>query len=118
MQHLEADRRAAQVAGQQRGRRRQPPPGAGPAQGHPLGVDAERAGLGVQERQRGVAVVQAGRVRVLGGQPVLDRHHDRAGVDGHERRAGVLGLDAADDEAAAVDHARCPAPATAADPGR
>ena len=55
------------------------------------------------ESQRGIAVVQGGRKGVFGGQAVLHRHHHRPGVDGHHGRAHVLGCDAADDEAAAVD---------------
>ena len=114
LQQLEAHRRAAAVAGKQGGRGRQPTPGAGPGQRHPLRVDAQRVRLGVQVRQRGVAVVQAGRVGVLGRQAVVDRHHDGAGVDGHHGRAGVLGLDAADHEAATVDHHDAGPPASAA----
>ena len=104
LQELEADRWAASVAGQQGRRRREPTPGARPGQRHPIGVDAQRVGLGVQVRQRGVTVVQAGRIGVLGRQAVVDRHHHGAGGHGHLRRAGMLGLDAADHEATAVDH--------------
>ena len=94
----------AEVAGQQCGGRRQPAARARPHERHPVRVHAERVRLGVQVGQRGVAVVQAGRVGVLGSQPVLDRDDDRPGVDRGHGGTAVLGLDAADHEPAAVDH--------------
>ena len=118
MQHLEANRRAAAVTGEQRGGRRQPTAGARPDQGHPLGVDAERSRLGVQTyRQRGVAVVHAPPDRAARGpggtRPTRRRRRCRRPPWPRPAcSASMLPID----EAAAVDHddARRPCPAVAA----
>ena len=57
-----------------------------------------------EEPQGAVTIVQTGRKRMFGGQAVFDRDHDGTGLDGRHGGAGMLGLDAADDEAPAVDH--------------
>src|ERR1700761_5684242 len=49
-----------------------------------------------------LGVVQPGRERVLGGQPVADRHHPGAGHVGHPAGQRVVGLHVADGPAAAV----------------
>ncbi len=103
MEDLEAQRWPAAIAGQQRGGGRQPSPGTGADHGDAGRVDTERGRLVVQGAQRGVAVVQPGRVGMLGGEAVVDRDDHRAGVDGHHGRPDVLRLDAAHDEPAAVD---------------
>ena len=102
-EELEAQRRAAAVAGQQREAGGESAAGALAVDADPLGVDAQLAGRGVQPPQRGVAVLDPGRERVLGGEPVLDRHHHDAEVAGEGDRAGVLHRHRPDDEAAAVD---------------
>jgi predicted methyltransferase MtxX (methanogen marker protein 4) len=53
--------------------------------------------------ERGVAVLDRGGVGALGCEAVLDRHHHDAELVGEPYRVGVLHLDAADGEAAAVD---------------
>ena len=75
---LEAQARAAPVAGEQRQPGREPAAGAPAVDRDPGGVDAELVGVVVQPHQRGVAVLDPGRERVLGRQPVLDRDHDHA----------------------------------------
>ena len=104
VQHLEAERRAAEITGQQGRRRGQPASGTGAEQRQAGRIDPELVGRPGEEHQRAVAVVQAGRERVLGSQPVLDRDHHRSRLDRRGGRARMLGLDAADDEPAPVDH--------------
>ncbi len=79
LEQLEAQGRAAAVARQQRGGGRQATAGGAPAHPDASGVDTELGGVGCEPHQPGVAVVQTGGVRVLGGQAVLDRHDH--GVD-------------------------------------
>jgi hypothetical protein len=66
-------------------------------------VDAQLGRVLGQVGQRGVAVLQPGREGVLGSEPVLDRYDDRLRGGGELPGPGVLAVDAADDEAAAVD---------------
>jgi hypothetical protein len=75
-QRLEAQARPAQLAGQQCQRRSKPAAGALARHPDQLGVDAELRGVVGDPPQRGVAVLERGRVGVLGRQPVVDREHD------------------------------------------
>ena len=47
--------------------------------------------------------MQGRREPVLGGEAVVDRHHDGTGIGGHEHRPDMLRLDTPDDEPPAVD---------------
>ena len=58
LQHLEAEGGTAEVTGQQGHGGRQATPRTRSHDGHPVAVDAQRAGFGMQPGQRGVAVVQ------------------------------------------------------------
>ena len=79
-----------------------PAPGAVPADRDPVRVDAELGGVLGRPGQHGVGVVQGGRERVLGGQPVAHRDHHHAGAVGDPGGPRVLGVQVAHDESAAV----------------
>ena len=80
-----------------------PPPALWPPTAMRAGIDAECGRVGVHPLQGGVAVVDRGRERVLGSQPVLGRDDDRIEVAGDLGGEAVLHVDGADDETAAVD---------------
>ena len=104
---LEAERGPPAVASQQREPGRESAARAAAVDRDAVGVDAELVGLLVQPGQRGVAVLETGGEGVFGREPVLDRHHDHAELARQRRGAGVLGVDAADEEPAAVDVDDC-----------
>jgi len=64
--------------------------------GHPARV------LGPHPAQDLFGVIQARRERVLGREPVIDRHHARTCRVGHAAAQRIVRLDVADDPAAAV----------------
>ena len=80
-----------------------PPPALAPSRARRSVSTPSSLGVVEEESQGAVTIVQPGGERVLGGEAVLDRDHDRTGPDGRRGGAGVLGLDAADDEAPTVD---------------
>ena len=102
-QELQAQPRAAAVAGQQRDARGQAAARALAADRDPVGVDAELVRVLGDPHQRGVAVLERGRERVLRGEAVVDRDHDRTDLGGDPAAVGVVEVEAADHEAAAVE---------------
>jgi hypothetical protein len=73
-QQLEAMRRAPAVTSRQRDGRCQSRAGALAGHAQPLEIDPQLGGVRPCPQQCGVAVVEAGRERMLGGQPVVHRH--------------------------------------------
>ena len=80
-----------------------PPPALCPITPRRAGSTPSARGLVREPDERGVAVLDAGRERVLGSETVLDRHHHGARRVGGAERARMLELDRAEAEAAAVD---------------
>src|SRR3546814_2874391 len=66
-------------------------------------VDAEVLGVLYGPAQRGEAVVERGGRLVLGGEAVVDRHHDGARAVGEGPAGGIGGGDVADHPATAVE---------------
>ena len=102
-QELQAQPRAAAVASQQRHARGQAAAGALAADRDPVGVHAELRGVLGHPHQGGVAVLERGRERVLRRQAVVDGDHDRTDLGGDPAAVRVVQVEAADDEAAAVE---------------
>ena len=101
--HLEADRRAAAVPGEQRKGDRQAAPGAAAVDGQAVRVEAEVGGVARHPHQAGVAVFDRRRIRVLRGQAVLHGHDHRVDVLADHGRDRVLAVDVPQDHPAAVD---------------
>jgi hypothetical protein len=80
-----------------------PAPGAAAADREALAVEVELAGLLGDRAEREEAVLQAGGVRVLGRQPIVDADDRAPGLErvAHARR--VLGVEVAGAERAAVE---------------
>ena len=82
--------------------RREVRPGRVPADREPLGVAAERLGVRARPRGRREGVLEAGRERMLGRQPVVDREYGVATLVGERPREVVVRLEVAEHPAAAV----------------
>ncbi len=101
-QHLAADLRAALVAGAQGHHGGQVAAGAVAADRDARSIAAEVAGMLGRPAQGGEAVVRRGGEGVLRRQAIVDRHGDAAGLHGEDPRHLVVGVQVAQDEAAAV----------------
>src|SRR6266851_772413 len=101
--HLEADGRAAAVAGEHRHGDGEAAPGAAAVDGETVWVDAEFGGVAGQPYQAGVAVLGRRGIGVLRGQAVLDGDDHRIDMLADRRRDRVLTVDVAEDHAAAVN---------------
>jgi len=101
-EQLVGDLGAAALAGQQRDGSGEVAAGAVAADGQAGGITAELAAVLGDPLDRGVAVFETGRESELGGEAVLDRDDDAGGQVGEGPAGVVVGLDAADDPAAAV----------------
>ncbi len=69
--------------------------------------------MGSDPLRHGPAILERGRELVLGGKPVVHRDDDALGPGGEAARDHVLGIEIADDEAAAMeigDHRKRPCP--------
>ena len=101
--HLEADRRAAAVAGEHRGGDGKAASRAAAVDGEAVRVKAELGGVARHPQQAGVAILDLRRMGVLGRQAVFDGDHHRVDVlaDGGGDR--VLAVEVAQDHAAAMD---------------
>ena len=102
-EHLGGQGRAVLVAGPQRHPGGQAAARAGPGDRQPGRVIAELGGLGRGPEQAGVAVVERGRVRMLGGHPVLHADHHGVQVGDPVQRLRDAGPPVREDHAAAVD---------------
>ncbi len=102
-QELIRDPRAAPVAGEQAGDRREVAAGAVAADGEPRRIDPERRALPGDPGGRGEAILDRGREFVLGRQAVVDRDDGAAGGIGEMAAERVVRFDIADDPAAAVE---------------
>ena len=80
-----------------------PPPALSPPTAIRSGSTPSSAGVLRDPDQGGVAVLEPGRERVLRRQAVVDGEHHRADLGGDPPAVGVVEVEAADDEAAAVD---------------
>ena len=87
LQRLEADRRSAAVAGHQRDGRRERTAGTPAHDGDPRPIHPELGRVRVDPEQPGVAVLDAGRERMLGRQPVIHGDDDSAGFRGDAARS-------------------------------
>ena len=96
------ERGPAVVAGQVRHHRGEVAAGRVAGDGDPVRVAAQLGGVLGDPLQRGPAVVHPGRERMLGGEPVVDGHHDGLGADGVRAGDGVVGVQVAEAEPAAV----------------
>ena len=103
-QDLERERRAARVARAQRAHRREVAARAVAADGDPRRVAADLRRVRDRPVERGPAVVERRRKRMLGREPVVDRHHDRARRVRELASDPVELLDVPDDPTAAVQH--------------
>ena len=70
--------------------------------GDPVRVAAQLRGVFADPPQRGPAVDHAGRERMLGGQPVVDGHHDGIGTDGMRAGDRVVGVEITERKTPAV----------------
>ena len=71
------------------------PPAESPATAIRVRVTAQLGGMLAHPLQSGPAVVDPGRVRMLGGEPVVDGHHDGLGADGVRAGDVVVGVQVA-----------------------
>ena len=78
------------------------PPAESPATAIRVGIAAQLGSVLADPPQRRPRVVDALRERMLGRQPVVDRHHDGLGADGVGARHRVVGVQVADRPASAV----------------
>ncbi len=106
MQVLEADRRAAPVAGEQGEPGGEAGPGAVAPQGDPVGPQTVGGGAAGDPLQCGVAVLQGRRVGVFGGQPVVDGHHEDSQFAAEPQVVPVVDVEVPEDEPAAVQAAQ------------
>ena len=72
-------------------------PGAVTGHAQAAGVTAELGGVGGHPGHGGVAVVEGGGEAVLGGEAVVDAHHDGPGAAAQDAARPVVGVDIADD---------------------
>jgi hypothetical protein len=95
-------RRTAAIARQQRRPGRQAAARGSAHDRQTIRVDTQRARIRCQPDQTGIAILDTGRERVFGSQPVVDRHDDGLDRGSRLRRAQMLGLDAAEAESTPV----------------
>ena len=103
LEQLEAELRAAPVAGHQGRAGREPAARALAGDGDPLRIHPDRVRVLRGPLERGVAVLDARRERMLGGEPVLHGHRHRVELRGDPLAPGIHHGDVAEEEAAAVD---------------
>ena len=90
------------VARHEAGRSRQVAAGAVPPQREPVAPHSERLPVIGKVAHGRMAVLQAGRKRILRGKPVIDARHDRADLGGDSPGDAVTAVEASLDERAAV----------------
>ncbi len=108
-QDLQSDLRPAGLARQKTDHRRQVGPGAVAHDHQRRAGDGEGCEIVRHPYGRRHGVIDRGRERVLGRQPVFDGNHGAAGLVGDQAKGGVRRIQVADGPSAAViidDHAR------------
>ena len=100
---MKADRGAAGIACQLRHHRRQIAPRGIARYGQPVDVGAQLTGMLCHPLCCRPSIFDSGGVGMFGRQPVVQRHHHRAGSDRMQTRQAVVGVEVTDRPAATVD---------------